>query len=286
MTAVAGVIAAAASVTFGDDEPIVLSGEPRRLRGAVRLRNDGGDEVVLRRNRIAPTDGAATPIAFRPTRIPSVRLAPSAETTVPLRLRIDPHTPPGEYRQTMEIGGVPREVLLVVTERLRIRLSPAVVTVPTAPGARIDRRVTVENRGNVPVTVPDTLVAVLDDERFECRVLRRALAEVDDEEATLQGYLDQLIRAGKATLEETGHVGIRVAGGPVTVEPGTLVPLELAVQLPKGIDRRSRYRGVVPVATADLTVQLVPTGAPGREPAGAGDPAAAAAPEESEESPT
>ncbi len=246
-------------VNFAGDGPVVLVGRPDALRGDLRLRNDGPRRALLPAGLAAGDDAgseAPAPVGrLRPVKVPA------GETrTVPLTLRMDPTTPPGEYHQTLTVGGLRREAVLRVLERIELGIEPGALRVENRPGQTVRRAVQLVNRGNVPLTLERIDPMVVDDELLDCRILRRALAAVDEETGGLQEFLDELVRQAKRTLDETGLLELVLASGSVTLQPGESAVAELEVRVPSKLDPRARYRGRVGVYGTSLGVTLVPVG--------------------------
>jgi hypothetical protein len=235
------------------DTPIVLVGEPRAVRGEVRLRNDGADREVLRGGLLEAGDG--TPSRLRP-----VKLRAGETRTVPLSLRLDPTTPPGEYRRELDVGGLRREAVLRVVERVDLRIEPSSLRIENRPGQSVTRTVLLTNRGNVELTIERIDPVVVDDVLLDCRILRRALAALDADTAGFSEFLDELVRQAKLTLEETGLLPVRLAGGTVVLQPGEATVVDLEVDVPSGLDPRAEYRGGVGVFDTTLRFTLFPVG--------------------------
>lgn len=242
-------------VEWAADAPIVLVGQPGSVRGEVRLRNDSRDRTVLRDGRLVGAEDGGRAGKLRP-----IKLKAGETRTVPLTLHLDPTTPPGEYRHELEVGGLRREAVLRVVERVDLRLQPSSLRVENRPGQTVTRTVLLTNRGNVPLTLDRVDPVVLDDVLLDCRILRRALAALDEETGTFQEFLDELVRQAKRALDETGLLPVRLAAGSVELQPGEATAADLEIDLPSGLDPRAEYRGRVGVYGASLRFTVFPVG--------------------------
>ena len=242
------------------DAPVVLRGTPRHLVGRIPLQNPGEDLAVLRIATVRDHDGRLgipDPISQR---LATKVLRPGQRDSVRLRLRLDPTTPPGEYRTEVEVGGGVRPLILQIAEVVALDLSPPLLVVENRHGESVEKAVSVTNRGNVPLVIGEIGAVVLDDERFECRTLRRA-AEVlgsATEDVTVDHFLTEIARASRHVLERSGALRVRNLGGAVTVAPGETVSVGLRIDVPAGLDGHTRYVGTVPIYTQDLRFMVVP----------------------------
>src|SRR4030095_3707233 len=134
-------------------EPIRLSGPPRRLAGQMRLRNPQSLSLVLRDAGFSDRSGRLLHMAERHVFAPVV-LRPAEERAVPLRIGIDPTTPPGEYQVELDVMGQVRPAVLNVAETVALRVEPKrfVVMSDNDPPRRM--QILVTNKGNVLLRIP------------------------------------------------------------------------------------------------------------------------------------
>jgi hypothetical protein len=239
-----------------EDKPIVLVGQPGAMRGEFHLKNPGTERLVLRGSQLHGTAQEGTAIAHT---LPPVVLRPGARRRVPLKFQLPPHTPPGEYQVELEAAGRAHPVLLHVTEVVRLDVAPAQVVIENDPGAKVVKRVVFSNQGNVPLTVGHIGAVPLDDDLLECRVGRAAYIIAGDQVTGLDDFFAELVRQTKAALEQSGVLRVRNLAGTVVLQPGDTRAVELEVRVPKGLNNRSRYRGVVALYTTDLEFVIVPS---------------------------
>ena len=244
------------------DEPIVLVGGPDELQGELRLHNPGEQKLVLRDARVRGTamkgakarGPAAAEVALR-----RIVLRSGQSRSVPFKIPLSPQTPPGEYHGQVEVGGRTREVVMHVTEVVRLEVSPQQIVVENRPGETLTKGVVLTNAGNVPLTIGDIGPVVLDDVLFECRVNRAAIAAVGDKVTKLDDYVAELARQIKSFFEQTGPLRVQTMPRELTLQPGEVRPVEMKVRVPDGIDRRARYVGIAPLFNSNLEFLVVPS---------------------------
>lgn len=259
-----------AVVDHHDDAPIVLAGDPRRLKGNVRLHNPGEARVVVREawlcglpaarpHRAAgeKADAAVTP--DRPVSMPAI-LAPGQHALVPLRASIDPHTPPGSYRASLKVGNRHYPVELHLTERVQLDVQPGEILVENQPGKRVTKTAVFTNAGNVPLTIGNLGPIALDDELIVCRTLRGTLRDADDTVTSPQQWLNAWLRQGKKHFEEMGLLWVEIQGAPIEIASGHSVAVTLSIRVPDTLDPRTRYSAVGFLYDEIIRFLIAPTG--------------------------
>lgn len=253
-------------MTGDTSTPVVLTGPPRSLRGRISVANTGGKRGVL---RDAVLTGPVEVLGGERVRqrLGTTVLRPDQEARVPISLSVDPHTAPGEYELELAVGEDVRTVVLRVVEDLRVAVRPGRLVLENRPGETVHKQVFVANGGNVPLTIGALSDAVLDDELFECRSLRRMLAgltdepeegELDDERVTVARLLTEYADASRHVLDRAGRLVVRNAAGTTVVAPGDEVAIPLEIDIPETLSQHTRYHGTIPIYTADLAFVVVP----------------------------
>jgi hypothetical protein len=153
-------------------------------------------------------------------------------------------------------------VVLFVTEVVDLALSPQELVIENRPDQAVTKRVVFRNLGNVPLTVGQVGAIPLDDELLQCRTGRAAVISGGDSIAGLDDYYAEVIRQTKTALEHTSFLRVRNTAGAVVLEPGEVRPIDLEIRVPKGLEKRTRYRGAAVFYTTDLEFVIVP--APGQ----------------------
>jgi hypothetical protein len=253
-----------------EGEAIVLVGQPGAMRGEFHLQNPGDERVVFRGAEVhglaAPkvTRAAKAAEAQPPTvplsqKLPAVVVRPGERRRVPVKFALSPTTPPGEYHAEIQLAEHTWPVVMHVTEKLALEISPSRLVLHNNPGATVTRQVILSNLGNVPITIEELAAIPLDDELLQCRLLRAVVAAIgDDEDQTIDSILTQFAHQGKSILAQAGLLRVRNRTGRLTLEPGQISPVELEFRLPSTIDKRTRYRALVPIFTSDLEVIIAP----------------------------
>lgn len=247
-----------------DDEPIVLMGHPEVLQGDLNLKNPLDEKIKLRDMRLRQVipeevdEKVKEPIQPKSQKLRTVLLRPGQQRRLRLTMGLEPNTPPGEYRGEIEVAGRTQSVVLHVTEKVDIRIAPQSVVVENLSGESVKKRIVVGNRGNVPISIGEIGAVPLDDEQLQCRTLRAAAAAVGDEIKTFQEYLAIILYQAKVVMEHSGALRVRNLSGTTVVNPGEVKPVDLEIRVPEGLDKRSRFRGVVALYTANLEFLIVP----------------------------
>jgi hypothetical protein len=239
------------------------------LRGEIHLQNAGEQRLVFRGAEMhsleAPKGARAArakgPVETEPLRqrLPSVIVHPGEKRRVPLKLALAPTTPPGEYQAEIQLKDSTWPVIMHVTEKVALSISPSRLVIQNTPGATETRRVVLSNQGNVPITIGELAAIPLDDDLLQCRLLRAVVAALGEEqEQTLDTILTEFAHQSKSILQQSGLLRVRNRTGRLTLEPGQVSPVDLEFRLPETLDRRTRYRALVPILTADLEVLIAP----------------------------
>lgn len=247
-----------------EDQPIVIAGQPASLRGALRLRNPSSGQVVLKSLALtsAGREQAGLSLAGPELRLSPGIFRPGQARPVTLSLSLDPFTPPGEYQAQVEIAGQVRQVVMHVTEKTSLRISPTEVIVENRPGERIPKRIVVSNQGNVPLVLGNFGAIFLDDDLLVCRSLRAAAAAVGDELRPLEEYLARILLETKHVAESSGILRVHNPSGKIDLQPGETRPVDLEIHVPAGLEKRGRFRGVMALYNANLTFVVVPSSGP------------------------
>ena len=253
------------------DNSVVLVGDPKSLRGEIHWHNTGDEKVVLREAWVhgaQPTNAralaATKSVAAKPARPAPVSLAatihPGQSQRVPLTFDLGRHTPPGEYRGELKIGESTRPLIMHVAEAVRLRISPDQLVIDASAGATVSKRVVLSNEGNVPLTIGEIGRVNLGEELMLCLGLRATIATSNDRTQALEELFAEIIRDdARAVTRQVGALDVRNPAAPLTLQPGEVRPLDLEIHLPENLEANSRYRGRLPLYTADLEFVIVPT---------------------------
>jgi hypothetical protein len=243
-------------------EPIIVVGPPESLHGEVLLHNAGPEKLILRDVRVrgdamtrrSVEAGGPSELALR-----RVVLRPGQLRRMPLELALSPSTPPGEYHAEVQVGGAVRQLVIHVTEVVRLEIEPDPVVIANVPGETITKRVVFSNRGNVALRIAEIGAVVLDEEFLNCRAGRAAVMNSGEKVEGLDDFLAEYIRQTKVALAQTGLLRVHNADGPFSLEAGEVRAVDLEFRVPDKLDQRSRYFGAVALYTSNLDIVITPT---------------------------
>ncbi len=248
------------------EKPIVLMGQPGALKGELFLHNLGEGRMVFRgaelRDREAAISKTARPVEHMivARKVPSVIVKPGERRRVPLRFALDPTTPPGEYHALLQMADQNWPVIFHVTERIHLTISPSVLVIHNRPGSTAVKQIVLRNDGNVELTIEEISAIPLDDELGQCRILRAVAAAIgSQEESNLDNILTEFAHQSKAVLDQAGILRVRNRSGRFTLQPGEVRRIEIEIRLPESLEKRTRYRAVLPIYNADLTISIAPS---------------------------
>ena len=249
------------------DQSIAIAGTPGALRIDLPLLNSSGSPVVVRdvdvKARMASKQGSSVPeISASLTTV--VQAGQAGRGT--LQLRVDAHTPPGEYAGEVEISGSVRQLALTIVEQVRLSIDPRPIVLDGSPGSTAQKTVVFRNLGNVPLHIRDPgLVTVGEEVPFTST----ATAEVSvarPAAETLTRLLGKLFEGRQAHLfKEAGAMTVRLLNGTFTLAPGTTASVAVECAIPDGLSPDRRYRAYAPLYNADLEFLLVPAPPSGKQ---------------------
>ena len=232
----------------------VLAGTPRRVRGHVEVENRGAEDVLLRTLRVA---GAAVgERAGAGTMAVMSRLRAGDALRVPVRLRLDPLTPPGRHEVELEVGGATTSAVVEVAANARARISPLALALRGAPGTVVTAGIVIANLGNVPVPLDRLGAVTMEEEGGVCRSLEGALRAEGDRGAV--AVLDEAVRRVAATRVDQMRVR---AADPAAIEPGETRPVDLELHLPPDMGPGRTYTGLLRLTGATLLIDVTADGA-------------------------
>jgi hypothetical protein len=246
------------------DNPVVVVGEPRSLRGHIRVHNTGENKIVLKELGLR---GAPGPVGKAPTAEPGISIqvpisaviSPGQSQRVPLTLDLDFRTPPGTYYGEVQIAGSARPLVMHVAETVRLSVSPKEVIIDRAAGSRVLKRVIFSNSGNVPVTVGEIGEVMLGEELLLANGVRGSMGSVSDRRKPLEKlFVEILGEETRAITMEVGSLMVRNLSAPLVLQPGDVQAIDLEITLPNDLKPNSRYRARLPLYTADLEFVIVP----------------------------
>ena len=169
-----------------------------------------------------------------------------------LRLRLLPHTPPGDYPTKLTSGDTVRDAVVRVLPAVQVTINPSELAFVGAPGSTATALLTLVNSGNVPVELPNTApVGVFDDEGLETAFAATYGKPVET--------FDSFVRIFHGKLREAhgGVMKLSVTRGAGVHPPGTSVVVEMTLDLPEGLKPGHRYHGVFSTDFAALAISVI-----------------------------
>ncbi len=252
-------------VGASENEPIQLSGPPRRLAGQVRLRNPQQFSVVLRDAGFSDRSGRLVHVPERHTFAPIV-LRAAEERAIPLVIGIDPSTSPGEYHVDLDVMGQVHAAVLNVAETVALRVEPKRIIVMSDLARPWRTLIVVTNEGNVPLPINPIADVDLRDDVANVRDLRGVIAPLlGDVPSNLDDFVAVLLAVLPPQGPVLGRLSVRTHGAPLELAPGHSAKLGLEVKLAQELPPNGRYRGRVPVLTKDLEFVVISPAGPARD---------------------
>lgn len=238
-------------LSFGET-PIALAGSPRRLSGTCEMRNTSDADVFLWtvpvvNSQLRDRSGATL------RDIPVMRAIPAGGAAVfPLRLKLDPLTPPGEYALTLALGDERKEVIVQVPEHQQLRIEPLQINLVGEPKAKLTQSFVVTNRGNVSVTLQKLGAVILEEDGGVCRSVQASLRAKGND--GYEPFLDALVAELATTRVDMLRVG--VPDDTPAILPGESRSVTLDFHLPGDLTPGRRYFGQLAIASYVLNVQV------------------------------
>jgi hypothetical protein len=173
------------------------------------------------------------------------------------RLRLPTHTPPGHYEGSVEFADGKCQPFEVTIEPCpRIRVSPSTLSLSGASGAQAKAQLLLENRGNVPIAIEETLVTgVFDNDGIETALASAYRLESDD--------LNQIVATVFGRLRDAhgGLLKLRVAEGAGELAVGERRLITVETVLSSKLHAGHGYHGVLKLGGHAIAVRLSVTAA-------------------------
>jgi hypothetical protein len=206
-----------------------LSGSPRRLTlTSAALADAESGELAVPESLADFAGGRTVAVPIRRKR-----------GDVRVKLRLAANTPPGSYAAQLRVGDKSLPVTIDVAPSQRLRIHPSSADFVGDAKATADVVLTLHNRGNVPIEVPERLtVGMYDDEGLETAFADTYRQDTDDPLKLLGNWIIKL-REGYG-----GLMRIRVTEGAGAVPPGAERRLTLQATFQDGLRAGHTYHGV------------------------------------------
>lgn len=196
-----------------------------------------------------------------------------SQASVPLRLKLAPFTPPGQYQARLRIDGEEVVAEIEVLPERQLRFLTPYLAVSGAAGQTVHARLVVENAGNITERLSTLGRVVLQEAQQVCLSLQEAISAVRRAEADPAGFVTFAngFVAGLAA-RQTSAVKVAVQGGPVLLAPAEVAALTLALHLPRDLRAGRSYESVLTTHNASVPVVVQGIAGAGKEDAAAATP--------------
>lgn len=236
--------------------PVYVSGPPGGLRFPVKIGPAPAGALALHKASLIDIRGPSGHALV--ARSVKVGFAGGEANTIEgrVRLRLDPATPPGRYAGSVEIAGVARSIEIDVLEQVDVAIRPSPLILDLSLGLSQQRRVTFENRGNVPLRIDVASEYPIGEETPVVPASGINTGARDAEQ--LVDILDELLGAHRrAPLKRAGAVRLTMAGGSFELAPSAIRDAEVELIVSGDLLESARYRAFVPVYNSDLEIVVV-----------------------------
>jgi hypothetical protein len=249
------------SVLVVGSRPLVLAGPPGPFDLLLDFHNGGEQLAVIRRAALSCDQLEAAAGQGIVVHMSTVVVHPGQSRQVELSVSIPAYTPPGPYQGELQVAGQSVAVEIYIAEDYNLQLSPSEVVIEKRSGERVFKQVACTNGGNVPLVIGEIGAIPLDDELTDCRSLRAVTAAWPEEEGEFNArdrFVDLYVKEGwRKVVEQAGILRVHTPGGPHTIAPGETRLVDLEFTVPENLEPRTRYTGIAPLYTSNLTFMVV-----------------------------
>lgn len=227
-----------------DLQPSVLAGPPTAVSGLLHFKNDTSGALTISEVMVTDPDGVQATLAVDP-----ITVGPGRNARIPVRLALDPHTPPGAYPVEVGIAERTGAATIHIVAAHEVGLTPDVLVVDNVPGASVVRGIVVANNGNVPAFLAD----------FGAVPLYRE----DTALTTLLGLVNRSSAATPAIEplpDAAASIDVTTEAGRVEIGPSDTAVIDLTIGVPDDLAQSARYLAALPIALSTLLIAVVPAG--------------------------
>ncbi len=229
-----------------------LCGSTRRVAGSCEMVNTSDQDIFLWEVPVVNSD-LRDPFGSTIRKIPIMRAIPAGQSiTLPLRLKLDSLTPPGEYVMTLALGESQKEFVVQIPEQTRLRIEPSRLILAGEPKAKITQTVVVTNLGNVRFALSRLGAVILEEDGGICRSVQSSLRSKGSE--GYQAFLDALVAELATTRVDMLRVGM--ADDAPGVDPGESQAISLEFHLPGDITPGRSYFGFLSIENTGIDLQV------------------------------
>jgi hypothetical protein len=226
------------------DKEIILNGPPSHLTGHFTIENKSQEVMFIKE---LPINMKAKKMSAALSNLQQFQintaLQPGEVRNHFAWLSVHPQTPPGIHETYVMMGGKECKVKMLIQENVELELVPRnIVFRGVVAGKKYTGELTLMNKGNVPVNIPDLKHSTMLDMDFICRSLSKAIREKGSE-----GYIATMDALTKDINKDmAGWVSISIDEAGQQLKEGQSMQIHISITLPKtGIDPKRNYFGDV-----------------------------------------
>lgn len=246
---------AMSSLSWGSTPSLVM-GAGRRAIGVCEVVNPTDRDIFIRQvpmwsDQLRDRNGAPL------RKVSLMRTVPAGSTvSLPMRLKLHPQTPPGEYTVAVMLGNERREMQVQVPERQQLRLATTRLSLVGEPRARVVQPLEIANRGNVPLQIGRLGSVILEESGGLCRSVQTSLRSSGDQ--GYQPFLDKLVAEFAQTRVDM--LRVRLLEAVDAIAPGETRTLPLEFHFPPDLKPGRRYFGRLDLRNHTVQIQLTAQG--------------------------
>jgi hypothetical protein len=233
-----------------NEEEIVLNGPPSFLKGRISLSNKADDTLFIQNLPLIPGKGLQEHLGRQAFFDINTALNPGEEKSHMLFYRLPAHFPPGNYENTVTIGGKNRKMRWVVQEVIASSIHPTSVYFKgVEPGKTYKKELMFTNKGNIPLEVPKIRHTTILDFDYLCRSLSLGIRAKGNEGFT--ATMDEVVKNIYRELPDAAVVNLKETG--TVVDPGQQISLHFELKLPENADPTKDYFLITRIFDKKLT---------------------------------
>jgi hypothetical protein len=233
---------------------MVFTGPPLALSAQLVLENTSSSLLQVGFVQFVQSESAGSHRIITDTIQVNAELAPGQKFERRVKLVMDRHTPPGIYETAAAIGGINKPLRLIVQPNIEIDIHPSEVHfVGTTPGTSHQATVICNNRGNVPLVLPEI------DERKPLdgddvgEFFGGAATTVAGRSAT--DFLEEFARLINKRSAATERRSLKESGQ--VLAPGEATNLHVTLTIPEDVPEEAEYEGEISLFNEKLLYRIV-----------------------------
>ncbi|MDC0664126.1 hypothetical protein [Marinobacter sp. SS21] len=236
--------------------PFCFSGPPTACRGELGLINDSDYKLRVRQleTRAVPRprkDHQALPPGYIQL---SARIRPHDTARSRATLMLTSDTAPGCYQGTVVCGKQKERLEVEVLAHRELLVEPSHLRLHGHSGQVVEQRLTLSNRGNVPIELRDVSMVWLEEVNWAGRTLVDTLRATSAEDG-YEEFANRLVQEFRRSLVVPARIRFRPSLGQA-LAPGQCIERSLSLTLPPGLKKGRRYLGFIKVDAGRIWLRL------------------------------